>query len=187
MPSLAWHSACTVLLYAVLIVCVAVPFGVWCSMWNSIVSVSNNCLFIYFSWTIFDFSKCSLRFVRFELDFRMRWNRTALHAPSRSGHVYDTKTKTYLLKRYLPIVPDPFLEFIACIHISRTLLKQHYPRSCSSLKYSQCYLGSKYRQSPSTCIYYLPHFSPSFTHHQGVNHTLPCMPTYSYPSLPYPW
>ena len=36
-------------LYAVLIVCVPFPCGVWGSMWNSIVSVPDHCLFIYFT------------------------------------------------------------------------------------------------------------------------------------------
>ena len=51
--------------------------------------------------------------------------------PERTKNIYDKK---YLLKRYLPIVPDSFLEFLFCIHISRVLLKKHYPRSCISLK-----------------------------------------------------
>ena len=33
---------------AVLVVCVRFPFGVWVRMWNSIVSVPDHCLFIYF-------------------------------------------------------------------------------------------------------------------------------------------
>ena len=44
----SWLSACAVLLYAVLIVCVPFPFGVWGRMWNSIVSVPNHGLFILF-------------------------------------------------------------------------------------------------------------------------------------------
>ena len=43
--------------------------------------------------------------------------------------------KKYLLNRYLSIVPDPFfLQFVFCIHISRTLFRQHYFCSCISLK-----------------------------------------------------
>ena len=45
----SWLSACAVLLYAVLIVCVPFPYGVWGRMWNSILSVSDHCLVIYFS------------------------------------------------------------------------------------------------------------------------------------------
>ena len=36
------------ILYDVLIVCVPFPCGVWGSMWNSIVSVPDHCLFIHF-------------------------------------------------------------------------------------------------------------------------------------------
>ena len=43
----SWVSAFAVLLYAVLIVCVIFPFGVWDRMWNSIGSVHDHCLFIY--------------------------------------------------------------------------------------------------------------------------------------------
>ena len=42
----SWLSAYAVLLNAVLIVYVLFPFGVWDRMWNSIVSVPDNCLFI---------------------------------------------------------------------------------------------------------------------------------------------
>ena len=34
---------------AVLVVRVPFPFGVWGRVWNSIVSVPDHCLFIYFS------------------------------------------------------------------------------------------------------------------------------------------
>ena len=36
------------LFYAVFIVCVLFPFGVWERMWNWIVSLPDYCLFIYF-------------------------------------------------------------------------------------------------------------------------------------------
>ena len=42
-------SACVVVLYVVLIVCVPCPFYVWGRMWNSIVSVPDHCLFVNFS------------------------------------------------------------------------------------------------------------------------------------------
>ena len=45
----SWLCACAVLLYAVLIVFALFPYGVWERMWNSIVSVFDHCLFIYFS------------------------------------------------------------------------------------------------------------------------------------------
>ena len=97
--------------------------------------------------------------------------------------------KSYLLKRYLPIVKVPFLffrHFVLCIHISITLLKQLSPDSSISLKQSQRYLGSKYRESPSTCIYYLPNSSPSFTHLQGHWCQSLCYPTlYAYLLLPF--
>ena len=38
------------LFYAVLTVRVPFPFGVWGGVWNSIVSVPDHCLFIYFVW-----------------------------------------------------------------------------------------------------------------------------------------
>ena len=41
-------SDCAVFLYAVLIVCVPFPYGVWGRKKNSIVSVPDHCLFIYF-------------------------------------------------------------------------------------------------------------------------------------------
>ena len=44
----SWLSACAVLLYAVLISRVPFPYGVWGRKWNSIVSVSDHCLFIFF-------------------------------------------------------------------------------------------------------------------------------------------
>ena len=44
---LAFHFA--VLLYAILIVCVPLPCGDWGRMWNSIASVPDHCLFIYYS------------------------------------------------------------------------------------------------------------------------------------------
>ena len=37
------------ILNAVLVVLVPLPFGVWGGMWNSIVSVPDHCLFVYFS------------------------------------------------------------------------------------------------------------------------------------------
>ena len=40
-------SACVVLLFGVLIVCVPFLYGVWGRMWNSTVSVPDHCLFIY--------------------------------------------------------------------------------------------------------------------------------------------
>ena len=39
-------SACVVLLYDVLIVCVPYLYGVWGRTWNSIVWVPDHCLFI---------------------------------------------------------------------------------------------------------------------------------------------
>ena len=42
--SLVYLSACAVLLYTVLIVCVPFPVGVWGRMWNSIVSVPDDCV-----------------------------------------------------------------------------------------------------------------------------------------------
>ena len=44
----SWLSAYAVLLYAILMVCVHFPFGVGDRMWNSIVSVPDHCLFIYY-------------------------------------------------------------------------------------------------------------------------------------------
>ena len=40
------------ILNAVLAVLVPLPFGVWGGMWNSIVSVPDHCLFVYFSQSI---------------------------------------------------------------------------------------------------------------------------------------
>ena len=37
------------ILNAVLVVLVPLPFGVWSGMWNSIASVPDHCLFVYFS------------------------------------------------------------------------------------------------------------------------------------------
>ena len=42
-----WLSDCAVLLYAVQMACIAFLFGVWDMMSNSIVSVSDHCIFIY--------------------------------------------------------------------------------------------------------------------------------------------
>ena len=39
-----WHSACAILLNAVLIFRVPFPFGVWGRMFNSIESLPNHCL-----------------------------------------------------------------------------------------------------------------------------------------------
>ena len=47
---LAFHLCCFI---AVLAVCVPFPFGVWGRLWNSIVSVPNHSLFIYFLRTRF--------------------------------------------------------------------------------------------------------------------------------------
>ena len=44
LSSSSWLSACAVLFNTVLIVCVPFPFGVWGRMWNSIVSVPDNCI-----------------------------------------------------------------------------------------------------------------------------------------------
>ena len=44
----SWISTGEFYLYAVLIVCVRFPFGDRGWMWNSIVSVPDHCLFIYF-------------------------------------------------------------------------------------------------------------------------------------------
>ena len=44
------HQSYTVLiLNAVLVVLIPLPFGVWGGMWNSIVSAPDHCLFVYFS------------------------------------------------------------------------------------------------------------------------------------------
>ena len=48
-----YSSACVILLYAVLIVCVSFPVGCMGMIWNSIVSVPDNCLFIYFKYFMF--------------------------------------------------------------------------------------------------------------------------------------
>ena len=45
----SWLSACAVLLNAIFIVCIPLPFGVYGRMWNLIVSVPDHCLLIYFS------------------------------------------------------------------------------------------------------------------------------------------
>ena len=45
----AWLSACAVLLYVVLIVCVPFPYGDWGRMWKSIVSIHDHRLF-YLLW-----------------------------------------------------------------------------------------------------------------------------------------
>ena len=34
--------------FAVIFICVPFPHGVWGRMWNSIVSVSDHCLFIFY-------------------------------------------------------------------------------------------------------------------------------------------
>ena len=44
---ISWLSSCTILSYAVLIVCVPFPYGVWGRMWGSIVSVPDHCFPIY--------------------------------------------------------------------------------------------------------------------------------------------
>ena len=44
----SWLSACAILLYAVFIFCVPFLYGVWGKKWNSIVSVPDHCLFIFF-------------------------------------------------------------------------------------------------------------------------------------------
>ena len=43
----SWLSICAVLLHAVLNVCVPFPFGVWGRMWYLIVSVPDQCLFVF--------------------------------------------------------------------------------------------------------------------------------------------
>ena len=40
----SWRSVCAGLLYAVLIVCLPFPFGMWDNMWNLIVSIPDHCL-----------------------------------------------------------------------------------------------------------------------------------------------
>ena len=49
-------SACAVLLYADLIVCIPFLFGVRGRMWNSIVSVPDHCLFVHVSYHYSSFS-----------------------------------------------------------------------------------------------------------------------------------
>ena len=44
---LAFHLCCFSF-GAVLVVCVPLSFGVWGGVWDSVVSVSDHCLFIYF-------------------------------------------------------------------------------------------------------------------------------------------
>ena len=44
-----WLFAFPGLVYAVLIVCVPCLYGVWGRMWNLIVSVPEQCIFVYFS------------------------------------------------------------------------------------------------------------------------------------------
>ena len=56
----SWLSACAVLLYAILNVCVHFPFGVYGRMRNLIVSVADHCLFVYFSkkfWLLYSLPK----------------------------------------------------------------------------------------------------------------------------------
>ena len=45
--TLAFHLCCFYF-SVVLVVCVLFPFGVWDGVWNSTVSVSDHCFFIYF-------------------------------------------------------------------------------------------------------------------------------------------
>ena len=46
-----WLCTCVVFIFsAILVVRVPFPFGVWGRMWNSIVSVPDHCLFIYFAY-----------------------------------------------------------------------------------------------------------------------------------------
>ena len=46
-----WLFTCVVFIFsAVLVVCVPFLFGIWDRVWNSIVSVPDHCLFIYFTW-----------------------------------------------------------------------------------------------------------------------------------------
>ena len=45
---MAFHLCCFFIFSVDLVVCVPFPFGVWGRMWNSIVSVPERCLFIYF-------------------------------------------------------------------------------------------------------------------------------------------
>ena len=45
---ISWLSACAVLLYAIIVFCVPFPYGVWGRKWNSIVSVPDRGLFIFF-------------------------------------------------------------------------------------------------------------------------------------------
>ena len=47
------------ILNAVLVVLVPLPFGVWGGMWNSIVSAPDHCLFVYFSQSTQAFEKWS--------------------------------------------------------------------------------------------------------------------------------
>ena len=44
----SWLSTCSVFLNVLLVVCFPFPFGVCGRMWNSIASVPDNCLFVYF-------------------------------------------------------------------------------------------------------------------------------------------
>ena len=46
---LSRHLFTVLILDAVLVVFVPLPFGVWGGMWNSTVSAPDHCLFIYFS------------------------------------------------------------------------------------------------------------------------------------------
>ena len=57
-----WLATCSGLLYAVWIVCIPFPFGDWGMMLNSIVSVPDHCLFIYFLPTTLNSFKASLTF-----------------------------------------------------------------------------------------------------------------------------
>ena len=52
---LAFHL-CYYYFCAVLVVRIPFPFGVWSRLWNSIVLVSDHCLFIVFKVDIYSFS-----------------------------------------------------------------------------------------------------------------------------------
>ena len=50
---LAFHLCCFNFSVVLVIVRVSFPFDVWGRMWNSVVSVPDHCLFIYFKKTYF--------------------------------------------------------------------------------------------------------------------------------------